>query len=276
MMLRHRVAFFAIGLVAMAGLLWAQGDKPPTQKKNTSPYYNVQFKQAPSDDTSVYYPTDVVVAYETDQDMEQVRVDYTGKAVTSQNAPKTTGEKSFTLSFAGDATGESIYARIHPYNDPVNWQSQDPRYGINFLDPNGMRWQKGDPYKFDALPEGVQLAPKAKQPGDPVPVGLHHGEFPLEANYLFGATARVWIRAKYDRPKPPAVAEPMKTDYDLPAVLIQRQNKGKWQSVWYVIVTEELKAMPRPGGQVPKTLMQAVLLDGKGKVIRLMDYHQER
>jgi len=268
-------------LVALAGLLalvtsTAPGQPAKKQKKKEDSQNSVQIQIPPSDYTTHHYPYDLKVDYSAVEDGLYLDIDYNGKDVDEQSAPKVENDtRTFKLDFNGEASGEDVRARMYSKN-LAQEKGSDTRYGLNFTadeveEKKGgpkVKWTRAFELKGELAKEKV--AEKTKNQGGAINAGLHYGHFPpynLD-EVPIGATTRMWILGKFANPR-----APLRMYYDLPAGLFWELRDGKLYPRWFKVLTEPLKAEAlKPGGEVPATVVQVVLFNHKGKVLHIMDY----
>lgn len=263
----------ALAAVALTGLMLAAvstAQPPPPKKteKKVSPYYDAKFKSAPHDWTTQYYPHDVVVHYETDQDGQYVRVQNGGNNKDDVPAKKYSGDVTFELTYNGDTTNEEISSRIHPKGG-MDWPNDHTRVGLTFLDPGGPMGVKLNIRDYLKSEHGAR---KNAAPGGALQVGLHSGVFPPSTKPadLLGAQARMLVKAQF-------TVGSLRTDYDLPANILWVTLENKVYAIWYVYLPKSYEAGHfKPDDTTSEkgvTVVHVELLAGDGKVLRLMAYH---
>jgi hypothetical protein len=250
-----RLSLRPVAAVALAGLLvatgWTAAKRPHTTRGGSN---DVKITHLLNDYDTVFAPYNLDTSYSAGEPNLQVDIYYSGVNVAAQPAP-TSGPLTFKLDYAADATCEDVTAKLETNAATPVTKDSDMRYCITFL-KDGQ-----EPFSYDKLPEGVKPAKKSAKSGDPIGVGLHHSHFPPYKAILPGAHARVWVQGK------PVAGGPLKPVYDLPATLIWQPRDGKWYPRWVIVVTELLDA-----GKGFLTVMRPVLLDHKGKVLRIMTH----
>jgi hypothetical protein len=216
------------------------------------------------DDATEFLVYPLKVGYTTGDSGLKADIVFSGIDVAPQLAPSPGNELTFMLDYAGTTTGEEVKAYLYDPADAEVPKAEDTRYRIAFIKEGGRYARAFDP---GPLPPGVALARKAEKPGDPIPAGWHHGHFPPEKAIVAGYQARIWVQGKFTK-------GPLRTEYDLPACLVWRCRDDRWYPCWSICLPEALKAEPvKPDGEKPSTVVRAVLLNYKGRVLHVMTYN---
>jgi hypothetical protein len=263
-------AAVAAGLVAAA---WATPGQNPAKTDQPDPPDKKGEEQAKGlasngvlitnlfDNDAICAPFNLEVKYVTREKGLEVAILFPGYVDPPKPAPPPGGKLIFTLDVPEDTTCVEVTAVLRVAGGGA-LKDADTRYCITLFKD----CEKGPNLDPAGLGGGMRLAAKAATPGGAIPAGLHYGHFPPAAAKGDGYQARVWVQGRFAKGQ-------LRTEYDLPADLLWFPSGGKWFPIWVLKAAEDLAAGPVPkGGEMPETIMRAVLLDRKGRVLRVMTH----